>query len=723
VPGVRKSGAAGRFAQRGGGAALPGSEVRGEVLRTTYRDEESGFSVVKVRSERGEVTLVGALPALASGERVVARGKPKLHPSYGAQLEVEAIERLLPVTPEGIVAYLGSGLIPGIGPKLAERIYQHFGAASLEIVRQQPARLAEVPGIGRRKIVEANRTAKAQVRLERLVVALRPYQVPLHVARKIEARYGDKAEEIVAHQPYQLWRDVGGIGFLTADRVARAMGIAEDAPERMEALVLYLLQTAMDEGHVALPADELGQRGARLGGSAERAQGALTSLARGGLVAREDDLVYLTRNLQMERRVARAVAQHLLRRPGEVPLRGRGTLSPAQAAAAQAALGRGLFLLTGGPGTGKTTTVQAIARSAVAHGLRLELAAPTGRAAKRLQEASRLRAQTLHRLLGLRGPQSEVRELDADLVIVDEASMIDLWLFDRLLAALPPTSRLVLVGDPDQLPPVGAGQPFADLLQRPEVPRAELSQIFRQAAQSGIVQAAHRIRQGYLPQQAPDFVWLQAEEALQLQKLALGAATESLPRLGIDPDEIQVLSAGHKHESGVAALNAALQARLNPARGQPELRHGDRLFRLGDRVVQLRNDYQRGALNGEVGRISRLSPQGKGLSVVFPDPAGDREVDYDSDELRQLQLGYATTVHKAQGSEYRGVVLVLSPQHWMLLQRNLLYTAVTRARERITVVAPARALRQALRAEGRDVRFGRLGPRIAAALDEAEGGS
>ncbi len=699
-----------------GGLFALGPQVQGEVLRTTYRDEESGFSVVKVKTAHGEVTLVGALPALASGERISAKGKPKTHPSYGPQLEVEEIERLLPVTPEGIVAYLGSGLIPGIGPKLAQRIYEHFGSESLEVVRREPRRLAEVPGIGHRRIVEANRTAKAQVRLERLVVALRPYQVPLHVARKIEARYGDEAEQIVAHEPYRLWRDVGGIGFLTADRVARAMGIAEDAPERMEALVLYLLQTAMDEGHVCLPEDELVQRAVRLGGTAERTEGALRGLAEGGLVVLEDDLAYLTRNHQMEKRVARAVARHLEARPVPVALRNRGTLSPAQAAAAQAALGRGLVVLTGGPGTGKTTTVQAIARSAIGHGLRLELAAPTGRAAKRMQEASGLRAQTLHRLLGLRGPQSDVHEIVADLVIVDEASMIDLWLFDRLLDALPLTARLVLVGDPDQLPPVGAGQPFADLLARREVPRAELTEIFRQAAQSGIVQAAHRIRQGYLPQQAEDFVWLQAEAPLELQRLALQAATETLPRLGIEPDEIQVLSAGHKHESGVQALNAALQAKLNPPRGQAELRHGDRIFRLGDRVVQLRNDYQRGALNGEVGRITRLGAKDRGLAVAFPDASGEREVEYEPDALRQLQLGYATTVHKAQGSEYRGVVLVLSPQHWMLLQRNLLYTAVTRARERIVVVAPARALRQALRAEGRDVRHGRLGARIVAAL-------
>ncbi len=699
-----------------GGLFALGPEVQGEVLRTTYRDEESGFSVVKVKTAHGEVTLVGALPALASGERISAKGKPKTHPSYGPQLEVEEIERLLPVTPEGIVAYLGSGLIPGIGPKLAQRIYDHFGEESLEVVRREPRRLAEVPGIGHRRIVEANRTAKAQVRLERLVVALRPYQVPLHVARKIEARYGDEAEQIVAHEPYRLWRDVGGIGFLTADRVARAMGIAEDAPARMEALVLYLLQTAMDEGHVCLPEEELVQRAVRLGGTEGRTAGALRDLAEGGLVVLEDDFAYLTRNHQMEKRVARAVARHLEARPPAVALRNRGTLSPAQAAAAQAALGRGLFVLTGGPGTGKTTTVQAIARSAIGHGLRLELAAPTGRAAKRMQEASGLRAQTLHRLLGLRGPQSDVHEISADLVIVDEASMIDLWLFDRLLDALPLTARLVLVGDPDQLPPVGAGQPFADLLGRREVPRAELTEIFRQAAQSGIVQAAHRIRQGYLPQQAEDFVWLQAEAPLELQRLALQAATETLPRLGIEPDEIQVLSAGHKHESGVQALNAALQAKLNPPRGQAELRHGDRIFRLGDRVVQLRNDYQRGALNGEVGRITRLGAKDRGLAVAFPDASGEREVEYEPDELRQLQLGYATTVHKAQGSEYRGVVLVLSPQHWMLLQRNLLYTAVTRARERIVVVAPARALRQALRAEGRDVRHGRLGARIVAAL-------
>ena len=294
--------------------------------------------------------------------------------------------------------------------------------------------------------------------------------------------------------------------------------------------------------------------------------------------------------------------------------------------------------------------------------------------------------------------------------------MIDLWLFDRLLFALPLATRLVLVGDADQLPPVGAGEPFSQLLTLGFVPRAELRDIFRQAAQSGIVQAAHRIRQGYLPQQARDFVWLQADAPLELQRLALQAATETLPGMGIEPDEIQVLSAGHKHESGVQELNTALQARLNPPRGQAELRQGDRIFRLGDRVVQLRNDYQRGALNGEVGRITRLSPKGRGLAVAFPDASGEREVEYEADELRQLQLGYATTVHKAQGSEYRGVVLVLSPQHWMLLQRNLLYTAVTRARERIVVVAPARALRQALRAEGRDVRYGRLGARIEAAL-------
>ncbi len=700
------NGDAGLFAAR---------EVAGEVERVTYRNAETGFSVVRLRLEQGGiVTLVGALPELAPGERVRARGQAKRHPTYGAQFQVEDIARQLPVSREGIVAYLASGLIPGIGPKIAERLYEHFGDQALEVLRNQPERLQEVPGIGRRRVGEARKAAKEQERLERLVVALRPYEVPLHVARKIELHYGDRAEAVVQREPFQLWRDVGGIGFLTADRVARAMGIREDAPERLEAVVLYLLQSAADEGHVALPDSLIPERGARFSATKEDLSTAVQRLAEDGSLVRDGELLYLTRAFQMESRVARAVAQRLRREVQPIMLRQKGTLSQEQAEAAARALSSPLFVLTGGPGTGKTTTVRAIAQGARTRGLRVALAAPTGRAAKRVQEASGVPASTLHRLLGLRGPLAETREVEADLLIVDESSMIDLWLFDRLLQALPATTRLVLVGDADQLPPVGAGEPFTQLLTLPFVPRAELREVFRQAAESGIVQGAHRIRQGQLPHTSEDFLWLRAESPEELQALALRMATEELPRRGFEPDEIQVLSAGHRNETGVQALNAALQARLNPAKGRPEVKLGDRIFRLGDRVVQLRNDYQRGALNGEVGRITALSARDRAATVTFPDPGGEREVPYSQDELRQLQLGYATTVHKAQGSEYRAVVLVLSAQHWLLLGRNLFYTAVTRAREVLCIVAPQRAVWQALRNAGRGVRYGRMAERIAA---------
>ena len=701
-------------APQGDAGLFAAREVAGEVERVTYRSAETGFSVVRLRLARGgSVTLVGALPDLAPGERVRAKGQAKRHPTYGVQFQVEEITRQLPVTREGILAYLSSGLIPGIGPKIAERLYEHFGDQALEVLRNQPERLKEVPGIGRRRVGAAQTAAREQERLERLVVALRPYEVPLHVARKIELYYGERAEDVVQREPYRLWRDVGGIGFLTADRVARAMGIREDAPERLEALVLYLLQSAADEGHVALPAALLPERGARFSAGEEGLGAAVGRLTRDGALVRDGDLLYLTRFYQMESRVARAVTERLRRKTQPILLRQRGTLSPQQAEAASQALSSALFVLTGGPGTGKTTTVRAIAQAARSKGLRVALSAPTGRAAKRVQEASGVPAQTLHRLLGLRGPQAESREVEADLLIVDESSMIDLWLFDRLLAALPAATRLVLVGDADQLPPVGAGEPFSQLLSLPFVPRAELREIFRQAAESGIVQGAHRIRQGQLPQTSGDFLWLRAETPQEVQAIALRMATEELPRRGFEPDEIQVLSAGHRNETGVEALNTALQARLNPARGRPEVRLGDRLFRLGDRVVQLRNDYQRGALNGEVGRITALSARDRAATVTFPDPSGEREVPYSQEELRQLQLGYATTVHKAQGSEYRAVVLVLSAQHWLLLGRNLFYTAVTRAREVLCIVAPQRAVWQALRNVGRGVRHGRLGERIA----------
>lgn len=688
-------------------------EIEGEIGRTTFRNAENGFSVVRLREASGlELALVGPMPELGAGERVRVKGRMTTHPQYGLQFEVQEITRQLPVTKEGIIAYLSSGLIPGVGPKTAEKLWEHFGIETLEVLRRDPGRLAEVPGIGRRRIQDAHRAARGQERLERLVVALRPYDVPMHVAQKIEKFYGDDAEGVVQQEPFRLWRDVGGIGFLTADRVARAMGIAEDAPQRLDALVLYLLGAARDEGHLCLPEAEILRRGETLHATEQGLRDAIARLAREGHLVREDDLCYLTRAYQLETRAAKAVLERLRRKVQPVPLLASGKLSEEQSKAAQGALSSALYLLTGGPGTGKTTTVRAIARTARARGLRVALAAPTGRAAKRLQEAAGLPAATLHRMLGLRGPDAPMREVEADLLIVDEASMLDIWLFERVLTALPPSARLVLVGDADQLPPVGPGEPFADLLRLSFVPRGVLTEIFRQAQESGIVQAAHRIRRGEAPSAAGDFLWLRAEEPQAMRDEALRHAVQVLPKMGIAPLDIQVLSAGHRHETGVQALNEELQAAFNPPRGQPEVRVGDRLFRLGDRVVQLRNDYQRGALNGEVGILTRLDPKARTATVTFPDPDGDREVPYRAEEMRALQLGYCTTVHKAQGSEYPAVVLVLSPQHWLLLGRNLFYTAVTRARQVMVVVAPGRAVHRALRNEGRGVRFGRLADRI-----------
>jgi exodeoxyribonuclease V alpha subunit len=728
---------------RPAGRGQPTSEevtLEGTVERVVFTGGTGAFTVarLKVQGERELVTVVGSLLGVPVGARLRLRGRREVNARFGPQVRVTHYTEVAPETVEGIKRYLGSGLIKGIGPEFAARIVAKFGIRTLEVLDAQPYRISEVPGIGRVR-ADAIRSAWAtQHEIRKVMVFLQGYGVSPAFAARIYKRYGAAAVARVRENPYRLAFDVWGIGFLSADRLANALGIKPESEVRIEAGVRHVLEEAALHGHVYVARARLGEAAAvRLQVEEDLVQAAIDRLGRAGDVAIEatdEGQAIFEASLYRAERTAAAELLRLVAAPAaalEIDAdralawyeRGAGIeLARQQAEAIRQVLRAPVVVVTGGPGVGKTTIVRGIVTILARKGLRVALAAPTGRAAKRLAEATGQQAATLHRLLEWRPVEARFgrhaeNPLDADVLVVDEASMVDIRLAADLFAALPTGTRLVLVGDVDQLPSVGPGTVLADVIASGRVPTVRLTEVFRQAAQSLIVTNAHRIHDGLLPEveaasregagDSRDFFFLEEENPARAAALVRDLVRERLPRrYGLSVHDIQVLAPMRRGDLGAENLNQLLQDAITA--GAPELHRGGRKFRVGDRVMQLRNDYEKEVWNGDVGRVERLDAEASELLVRFD----DRDVRYQADELDELGLAYATTVHKSQGSEYPAVVVPVHTQHYLMLQRNLLYTAVTRGKRLVVVVGTRKALSLAVRNGDVAARATRLAERL-----------
>ncbi len=757
----------GRMVAVAGQSPLPrapqGQSVLEAVLeRITYANEDTGYTIARVATERTGpdlLTVVGPLLGAQVGESLRLTGRWGSHPKYGRQFQVDSYTTVLPATIQGIRRYLGSGLIKGIGPVMAERMVTHFGTDILTIIEEEPGRLTEVHGLGPRRTKRIADAWEEQKAIKEVMVFLSGVGVSTSLAVRIYKKYAGTSISVVRDEPYRLASEVWGIGFKTADTIARAVGIPHDSPERIKAGLQYTLSEAADDGHCYLPEPNLIREATTiLNVDRELTGPCLDELAAAEGVVREpvpasDDAgagivpaVYLVPFHRAERSLADGLLALLNAGKDRLPgfarvdwdkalgwLRSRSgqDLAPEQQQAVKLALTRKVAVLTGGPGCGKSFTVRSVVELAAARKATVVLVAPTGRAAKRLAELTGHEASTIHRLLELQ-PGGEPRydrdnPLDADLVVADEASMIDVILANKLVRAIPAGAHLLLVGDIDQLPSVGAGEVLRDLLAADVIPRVRLTQIFRQAQRSGIVVNAHRINRGQPPRLAGfgDFFWFGCEPpaesglhpAEETAKLVVDIVARRIPAtFGLNPvRDVQVLTPTHRGPAGAANLNALLQEALTPHRdAAPEKWYGGRAFRVGDKVTQLRNNYDKGAagiFNGTVGVVTGLSLEQQTLTVLTDE---DEPVDYDFAELDELAHAYAVTIHRSQGSEYPAVVIPLTTSSWTMLQRNLLYTGVTRARKLIVLAGSRRALAQAVRTPGAGRRHTALTHRLRA---------
>ncbi|GIF99361.1 ATP-dependent RecD-like DNA helicase [Catellatospora citrea] len=736
----------------------PGVVLEAVLERITYANEETGYTIARVATEKSGndlLTVVGALLGAQPGESLRLTGRWGSHPRYGRQFEVWNYTTVLPATIVGIERYLGSGLVKGIGPKLAERIVGHFGVDTLRVIESEPQRLIEVPKLGpkRTKLIAA--AWLEQQAIKEVMIFLQGVGVTTSLAVRIYKQYGDGSITVVREEPYRLAADVWGIGFRTADTIARAVGIAYDSPQRVKAGLQHTLSEAADNGHCFLPAPNLttaaakilavtDSDGADLSVPAELITNCLRELIDEEGVVREDvpgadglvPAIYLVPFHRAERGLAGSLLSLLNTSRDRLSafdgvdwakalvwLKARTghELAPEQEQAVRLALTEKVAVLTGGPGCGKSFTVRSIVELARAKRAKIVLAAPTGRAAKRLAELTGHEATTVHRLLKLQpgGDPSYDRDnpLDADLVVVDEASMLDLILANKLVKAVAPGAHLLLVGDVDQLPSVGAGEVLRDLLNADVVPRVRLTQIFRQAQQSGVVVNAHRVNAGEFPQLKgfPDFFFFECDDSEATAPLVVDLVSQRIPRkFGLDARrDIQVLTPMHRGPAGAGNLNQLLQQALTPAvEGRPERRYGGRVYRVGDKVTQIRNNYDKGTagvFNGTVGVVTGMAPDDHKLTVRTDE---DEDVEYGFDELDELVHAYAISIHRSQGSEYPAVVVPLTTSAWMMLQRNLLYTAITRAKKLVVLAGSTRALAVAVRTLGAGRRHTALDHRL-----------
>ena len=726
----------------------PPDKISGSVERITYYNAENGYTVLRLKPDDRNmltykyangrdalITVIGNLPELNPGEWVKMSGRWDSHPKHGRQFRVENCEQSLPATTEGVKRYLGSGLIRGIGKGMAERIVNHFGADTLEIIEENPEQLNNVIGIGKKRVAQIIKAWDEQRAIKEVMIFLQSYGVTTGLATKIYKKYGDDALEIVKATPYQMVQDIHGIGFKTADTIARALGLAPDDPGRIQAGIAYTLNKMSQEGHVYVPQQELEPSAAQILTLAdEQIRYVIDTLENDNLIKRqqitydpprqtevnkkpheisEETAVYLTPFYYSEIGVTNRV-RRLVEHPTSRVRRGRTPtlphtqtgsilqLSDEQKSAVTTALRNKVTILTGGPGTGKTTTMRALLDTLDALKTTYVLASPTGRAAKRLAEATGREAKTIHRLLEFKPSEGFTRgednPIDADMIVIDETSMLDLVLANSLLKAIPIDSHLLLVGDVDQLPSVGAGDVLNDLIASGVPAIVRLHQIFRQAADSLIIQNAHRINQGQMPitdEKSRDFFLFVKEEPQELAELIVDIVKKRVPaKFGFDPfSDVQILSPMYNSAMGVANLNLLLQEGLNPGGRKAEKRLNGRTLRVGDKVMQTVNNYDKGVFNGDIGRITSLDPVQQTITINMD----GLPVVYDFLETDELVHAYAISVHKSQGSEYPCVVIPVATQHYMMLQRNLLYTAITRAKKLVILVGTRRAINIAVR--------------------------
>jgi len=740
--------------------------LEGSVENIVFRNEDNHYTVARFRpNDNGRLfrddlmTIVGVLPGIQVGELLAVEGEWEKDPKYGRQLHVSSFTQRLPASAEGITRYLSSGLIKGIGPKKAKLIVDHFGEQTLAILEQQPERLSEVKGVSAKDRQQIITTWSEQSEIKELHLFLQSHEVSVNVATRIYKHYGKESIKVIRENPYQLADNVQGIGFRTADDIAIKLGLPSDSIPRLATGLKYVLAAAANEdGHCYLLEGNLLTRAASILHAPYEALPAAMEQLRSDrdVFIEQPSLLEQIAHPQptaddeppidwseVEEQAAQArvyfgpfwhaesgsarLLRVLLNSPSDLPsasqqlwdtvftrLKQNGNmhLTEKQREAVQTAYGKKVSILTGGPGTGKSTSLRALLMLLRKRNIDVALAAPTGRAAKRLSEATgvqgtSLQAKTLHRLLEYAPhdnsyQRNEENPLQHQFVIVDEFSMVDILLFYHLLKALPRTTHLLLVGDADQLPPVGPGNVLRDLLRSEAIPTVRLTELFRQAQQSKIIVNAHRINTGLMPHlksdAGSDFFFLPEEDPARMQQLILDLVQRRLPaRYNLNPKtDIQVLAPMYRGPVGVTTLNEELQARLNP-RASAEVEWGGRVIRMGDKVMQVRNNYDKGVFNGDVGWVRNINKEDSSLHVEFLEEAGPLLVEYEFAELDELILAYAVTVHKSQGSEYPAIVLPLTREHSMLLQRNLLYTAITRAKRLCVLVGQQRALELAVR--------------------------
>ncbi|MEM6789922.1 MAG: ATP-dependent RecD-like DNA helicase [Myxococcota bacterium] len=722
--------------------------LEGEVTAVTYANETSGFRVLRVKPTTGgpPVAVVGVLPTAPPGTRVRATGAWEDDRKHGRQFKAETLLTLEPNTLEGVRRYLGSGLVPGIGPAYARRIVDVFGPKTLEVLDRNPEKLAAVPGLGKARIASVADAWRSHRDVGAIMVFLQAHGASPALAARIHKRFGKRALHIVSTSPYRLALDVWGIGFATADQIARRIGVGANSPERAQAGVLQTLHDVAGRGDVFAPHSDLVTRACELLGCGPTlVEDAIAELegerrlvvepAGGGPVDGDDEAdaaeaVYTPELLDAERGVAARVGalvasveriDHVDHALADFERRTGLTLAPAQRQAVAVVAEHKVVVITGGPGVGKTTVVRAVLALFDAARAKVHLGAPTGRAAKRMSEATGREAKTLHRLLEFDPKDGgfqrhRQRPLENDVLVVDEASMVPLELAHALFDAVPGHARVVLVGDVDQLPSVGPGAVLRDLIASEQVPTVMLTQIFRQAEGSGIVENAHRIHAGEMPEGGRDgdaeFFVIPRSDPERAVRLIEHLVTERIPRrFGFDPvRDIQILTPMQKGMAGALAINERLQHALNPV--GPEVRRGARLLRQGDKVMQLRNNYDKEVFNGDIGQIDGVDVSDETLTVDFD----GKSVTYGANDLDELTLAYATSIHKSQGSEYPAVVLPILTQHFVMLSRNLLYTGVTRGKRLVVLVADPRALRIALGETRKERRRTRLAARLRGAF-------